>query len=231
MPLTLDFTDDYLIWDNPEKVVYSITKRGASVELRVSNAIRHRTKVSQAGPSNGVMLNKAITWFLPSKLLAAPGNVLVQAKPGDRIRLESDQEEAALASWFVTDVAYEELDGVYELTCLEMSLATDLADTIDVVCPLNRQDAKLGRRILWTPKHANVPCKIFEVSSATINQDGRRSSKKSYLIYVVRPSSPLDVTEEDQIRDRATGDIYEVVGYTNPEQINEPQVIQAERVP
>ena len=230
MALTLNFEDDYLIWDNPEKVVYSQTRRGDPLNLRVSHAIRHRTKVTQAGPSNGVLLNKAVFWYLPSKLLAIPGNVLIAAKPGDRIVLESNQESAA---WFVTDVGYEELDGVYELTCLEMSLADDggLADRIDVVCPLNRQDAKLGRKILWTPKRADVPCKIFEVSSATVDQDGRRSTKKSYLIYVVRPDSPLDVTEEDQVRDRRTGDIYDVVGYTNPETINEPQIIQAERVP
>ena len=229
MSLNLDFSNDYLIWDNPEKIVYVSTKRkAASLSVRIEKAIRHRQEVVEAGPTGGAMQNRTCKWFLPGKLLAFPSDTLLRAKPGDRIRIESASRP--LDSWLVLKVNYEELDGVYELDCTLLTVNRDLANYINVSSPLNRKDTALGRRILWTPKYSNVRCKIQETQTAIISKEDRQLTKHSYLIYV-EPGTTLDLTDEEQVVDRDTGDIYDVEGWTNPQMLTEPQVIQVMRTP
>jgi hypothetical protein len=223
----LDTTDDYLIHDGEEAIIYQSVRRpslGGNINWRVATAFRQTMTLKQS-TSSEIMVQADVKWFVSAKVLGRPAPIGIVPKPGDLVRLELELEQR---SWVVLDTAYEPFDQVYELNCRSLGLSTALADRIDVKAPLNRQDAALGRRQLEVPKYENVACHIQEVSMATVMEQGRRSSKKSYLIFV---TDKLDVTEEDQIIDKATGDIFDVVGFTTPDSVNEPQVIQVERTP
>lgn len=229
MGLTLDVTSDYEIWDNTDPIVYVSSRRtslGGNINWPVATALRQTMTLADSGNATaGVLLLADCKWFIPAKLLGRPAPVGIVPKAGDLIKLEITNE---VRSWAVLSTTYEPFDQVYELACRDLSVSLDSpgATTIDVTTPLNRQDAALGRRPLMVPKYSGIACKIQEVSQATELSQGRRAAVKSYLIFT---TTRLDVNEEDQIIDKTTGDIYDVIGYTNPDKLDEPQVIQASR--
>lgn len=226
----LDVTDSYAIWDNTDPITYVSARRaslGGNINWPVKSALRQTMTLADSGNATaGVLLLADCKWFIPGRLLGKPAPTGIVPKPGDLVNLAVQNE---VRSWVVLSTTYEPMDQVYELACRDLSVATDSpnANTIDVMTPLNRQDAALGRRAMMVPKYSGVACKIQEVSSATELSQGRRSEVKQYLIFVV--DQRLEVTEEDKIIDKDTGDILEVVGYTNPDKLDEPQVIQATR--
>ena len=218
------FEDQWLILDNPETITYLSSERSLTRSQKVEHAWRQSQTAREVLPTAGVYTNAVVKWFLPRRLLLG-----LIPKPGDRIALDSTTAGGYIDehhTWTVLDTAYEASDGVYELNCLDLVLAYDLRDSIDVLGVLNRQDDALGRRAIPVPKYESIPARIQEIQADTSLSQGRLSTTKLYNIMV---GERLDVTNEDQILDRATGLIYDIKGYTNPDRFDELQVINAER--
>lgn len=220
MPLTLDFSSDPTdIWDNPEVVtLVSVAPNSADdLALPITTSIRQALTKRELAASNGFYVGQDVHWFLAGKLLYG----VAKPKTGDRIIAQSDNSE-----WTILDLTYEDLDQVYDCNCRNFALVHQLTSAINILTPIVRQDAALGRIVTaMMPKTTGVPARIQEIAARTITERGRRLQEKTYQVFCGRR---VEVSHEELVED-AAGNRYEFVSSESPDRIDLLQVLTVRR--
>jgi hypothetical protein len=208
----LDFSQDYLIWDNRETIRYISTRKpGPNVEQEVENGcIKQQIEMPEARASGGVYIDKDIHWFVPGVLLPA-----VIPKAGDKVRDKTGAVWTVIKPWF------EDLDQVWDLICRNPIIAFDLQDLIDVWTAHNQADAAAGRIPKFQPKYQAIPARVQEMEVTVIERHGGRFASRKGEVYV---AEQLDLRPgEDQVR--LGESVFEVETVTGADRIGELMVI------
>lgn len=224
MALQLGYTGDDSCWDNCEPVTLEITRHPANRADTIPRAKRRNVRGREKSPSGGVYAGYEVRWHLPARLLAPE----VRPKPGDVI---IDQDGVR---WTVLTVDRNRLGQTWALGCVDLVLANDLRDTIDVEEPTieyDRAGAAVKRFPSSDPKggrilYASVPARVQQVGQEQEDQRGIRAFLGKYDVIV---GKQLAVTFEGRVK---WGSVYlDIKGVRNPERIDELQVLECEARP
>lgn len=220
----LNVSLEHMAWDKPEPV-YLETDRGASQEQRgrlssldfIPIAKRRDISTGEQASSGGVYTSAHTRWHLPAVLLT-PG---VQPKSGDVII------DASQTRWTVETANLQRLGQRWELVCINLIIAHGLRDTIDVQRAAISHDAAGAPVKTFPPAggvvaYRNLPCRVQLLSEEIAEERGIRGAKRKYAITVDRQ---IIIDTEDRIVWK--GQVLDIVGYRNPELINDLPVIDA----
>lgn len=213
--MSLDFSDDYLLFDNPECVVLD---RVAEVDrVQVSHAIRSPITKREMEASNGAYLSCDVTWLIPGKLVDR-----VPPTPGDVI--EDDEE----IDWTILDFSADNLTGDYLCVCRDLVLVHGLTTPVTIYRPTNTQDDQGNRNPSYAAvsQYTNLPAKVQEQDGERQEAFGKQGFRRRYSVYL---GSRVVVTTEDQVRVGST--VYQIVSYRNPDRIGELMQLEVEVLP
>lgn len=84
MAVTLDISDDYAIFDNPESVTVTLKRASGNDTATVDNALRGALSRDQVLALGGSLMADHCTWFIPNDQLISGGASRV-IKPKDTI--------------------------------------------------------------------------------------------------------------------------------------------------
>lgn len=231
--MQLDLSADHLCWDQVESVGYESARRGDAVRDVVPIAKRRAIRGRQKSPSNGVYVGYEVSWVLPAREL--PQGLV--PKPGDAV-VDGDGRR-----WTVLTTDERCLRQRWALGCVDLELALDLQDAIDIERATVVTDSsgagikrfpsgpnnQLGGRVLY----ASLPARVQLVSEEVQEVRDVRAFLKKYEVHVASPVPFL--CSEDRIRwtDRYAGQTryLDVVGVRKPEQLDELWAIDAELRP
>lgn len=75
--MTLDYSDDYLVWDNKVAVTVAL-KRATTTNVSISHALKHAVSRDDSELSGVGMDSQNASWTIPDKLLnpSAEGRVI-----------------------------------------------------------------------------------------------------------------------------------------------------------
>lgn len=219
MALTLDFSSDYLIWDNPESITYrSRTNLGDTDVTVTEGAIRQQYAKQEPFPTEGVYQKYSLQWFVAGTLLSS-----VTPKMADQII------DSANVIWTILNTSYEDLDQVWDFAAVNLSLAADLKDLVTILEPITDQDAAGGRIVReYHKKHFDIEARIQQVSQETVEQHGKLGRRRAFEVVV---GTRLEIADGALLVNQATGEQYQVTGYSQPDQIDMLQQVQVELMP
>lgn len=225
MTVTLDFTEDYAVWDNTEAVKLVLKRspaNGGDVTFSVATALRLPVTVREAAASGGAYTTRDTTWRVPGILTPKlNADRLLAPVPGDQV-LATDNTK-----WTVLDVSYSPLDTTYSLTCRDLVLAHGLVDRLTVRFPVNSFDAAAGRVVAGFADGDTVRCKIHEVSGEPADERGRRGMRTRYQVFLEEPvqAGPhLQYMDQDR-------KVYQYVSHENADMIDQLPTLILERTP
>jgi hypothetical protein len=211
---TLDLTGDWAVWDGLESVTYRSVANTGDADYEVSDALRADLTFRELAASGGVYTTQDRKWLVPQSLLTPT------PKPADLL-IDGDDVQ-----WTVLAVGRDNLQKVWELTCRDLVLAAALYDLVTVERVTYAQDDAGGRTYgEWTAVYTDIPARIQEGASETVDERGKRITRQSYVVYLAQR---VTVTIEDRLKG-PDGLIYEIRGSSNPDRIDELMQLQCER--
>lgn len=219
MPMTVPVGQDYHAWDNVQEVRFEHARRAGAASPAVLPVAKGRAVTKrEKSPSGGVYLGFERNWLvpravLPANLEPAPGDVVVD---GDGTR------------WTVLTCDQWAFNTVLRLGCVNLTLAHDLRDAVDVERAALSQDAAGAYVKTFPPAggtvaYGSLPCRVQLVQEEIDDQRGIRGFLRRYDVTVDRQ---VTVTNEDRLK-LADGTYLDVVGYRNATRIDELPVIEA----
>lgn len=216
MALTVDFSGDYDdVWDKTEAITYRSKNRFIYSNTSVTKALRAQPTERERAPTGGVYTGFDLIWVISDTLLTST------PKPGDLVKDSSELE------WTVLTAEYDQLDQVWNLTTVDLSLANDLKDKIDIYQPDSTVDTAGAYNPTFTTKYASLNCRIQEISGSESEQRGLRGTLKRYEIYLAKQ---VEVSTRFYAQD-SEGNKYDIVSWSNPDRIDELQVLSCELRP
>lgn len=214
MTFTLDISTDYTVWDDPEKVFFVQHADTGNVQHPISSAFRFKLTFREMAASGGVYTTQDRNWIIP-KALFVP-----QPKPSDWLF------DNLGTRWTVLSVDHEAFESVWRLTTRNLVLAHQLDDLVTIAAPVNSQDAAGSRTPTFVAVYQHVPARIQEISGESRDERGKRLTARQYTVYL---GQRVTITQEHQLIDEATGDIYEIRSYSRPDLITDLQQLECER--
>lgn len=176
-------------------------------------------------------------WLIPDAMF--PDGI--QSKPGDVwVELPQDAsdllEQTGGTRWTVLQVAWLKFHSMRRLTCRNLVLELDLADTVTVERPAISFDAA-GVAVKQFPSdpvnpggvalYENIPASVDLMSKESAEAYGIRGLEASYKIIV---GQELDVSEEDRVL-LSNGLYVDIIGYQQAQRIDQlPALICQRRV-
>jgi hypothetical protein len=251
----LDFSDDWLCWDNVSQVRYEVA-RGVPSIVDVPPAFDGHTGAPQPQPSRNkpLIVTVAKRRNLTARELAASGGVYrgddqvyllpdalmegIIPKPADVIIELADGSAGAQPGtrWTVLDAARNKNRQTHRLTCRDLVLAFDLRDSITIERPSLSYDAA-GVPVKAFPSdttnaggvvlYSGLPARVQLITKDMAEQRGIRGLEGKYHVIV---GQEVDVTQEDRVL-LASGLYLDIVGYERAMRIDElPQLICERRI-
>ncbi len=211
--MTLDFSDDWMIWDNKEPVDLTTTD---SEEYPLSDVLFRALTLKEQQASGGAYTASDRKVLVPKSLLSDYDATL---KPKDVIT------RADGSAWTILEVGLNTFETWWSATVRNLAIAFDLRDLLTVKRPTNTKDNALGRVATFANVYANIPCKIQDDTAEDAERFGKAVTLRRYKIWVDRQ---LTLTAEDQLVDQG-GNLYSFVDFRNTDQIGELPMITAER--
>ena len=220
----LDHSDDFLVWDNSERITYESTDgRKASV----AGCLRIELTLKEQAVSGGGYLGADLNWLIPRKRLPAG---FVMGDPGSTVTDDKGN------SFTVLDCAKQVRDKtdtqVFRLHTRNLAIAYQLRDLITIERAHITYDAAGAMVKSWPPAggsnlYASLPAKVQLLSKEFSEERGISGFKGTHAVYVSR-QVPL-VTFEDRIRWTDAGVTYylNIAGVRNPERLDELPLLDA----
>jgi len=190
-------------------------------------AKRRSIHSAEKSPSGGAYMGYEVNWWVPLSQFA-PGSF--SPKAADVI-VDADGNR-----WTVLRTLFNAPSQNWQLSCVNLVLALDLRDTINIERATITYDAagsalKLfpanapalqGGEVLYT----NLPSRVQLLTQEILEERGIRGFKGTYAVTV---GQEIAVTNEDRIAWR--GRYLEIRGYHNATRLDELPVIDAELLP
>lgn len=228
MPVSLDLSADYTLFDGLETVVFRSDRKALEdYFVEVESCLRRQISTREQAASGGVYQAGDVRWHIPKTLLLDAAANGLEPKPGDYLQESIDEDEESFRNWTILAVEKATLDTRWGLVCRDLRIAFDLRELVEVWSPDNAQDQAVSRVPVFSPRITGLAARIQEVSADVVDERGKRGLRHRYEVFVERR---ITVSNEDQLRD-ASGNVYEVRGYRQPDRIDELQLIEVERVP
>lgn len=217
MPLDLDFSDDYAIYDDPEQVVYEQPRRGlAPILTPVPNAIRLVLSVRERYASGGAYQSGDVKWLLPANVLpqgfaAAPGGVVVDSEG---------------ARYTVLDHTWERLQKIWECNCRNLAIAFNLRDRVSIERPEISYDAA-GAAVKTFPPYggkviySGILARVQHTEESIVDERGIRGFSTRYDVIVDRQ---VEITTDDRVL--WNGKIMDIIGHRNDGRIDDLPVVE-----
>lgn len=221
---------EYGMWEHPESVLYEVARGAQPDPLAVDQSLagpvidavpfaKRRAVSYRQKMLNPVYVGAGLNWHLPAAVLPAgivpkPGDVLVD---GDRVR------------WTVQEAGRNKLGRTWKLVCLDLTLAHDLRDSVDVQRPGLSADAGGAVVRAWPPDgagattpYAAVPARVQLTREEPVDERGIRGMVRRYDVIV---GAQMSVTLEDRVVWQ--GRYLDVVGYRQAQRVDELPVVEA----
>jgi len=230
MPLpTMDFSNDFLLWDFAEAVILADrpTVANPAQQVQIATALRSQVTDREKSPSNGAYAGFETNWFLPANLMgglvASPGMTVTDGKGTRFTILTAD---------------YDEADKVYQCGTVDLVLANQLRDQIDIQRATVTYDSATSALRTWPADYTSslnvysqLPAKVQLLNQETQEVFGVLGFHGKYAVTVIRDVSIL---KHDRIRwyqRDGTSVFLDVLGQTNPQRIDELPVLDCELLP
>lgn len=227
MSLTLDFIqDDWRVIDGRRAVRYtSVRNNGPLVDVIEDAHPRQLTRREQA-VSGGVYTNGQLLWNIPALQMR-----IGPPKEGDVITDGDGQD------WTVLSHAYSAERAWWDLTCINLAIAYDLRDAIDIQRAGLVYDAG-GLAVKTFPPDAgstlytSLTCRVQEISREEKEERGLMGTSTAYRIYLGRQTPDVG-TEDRVVWSRLVGTnrvttYLERLKYTSPDSIAELPQLECE---
>jgi head-tail adaptor len=224
--MQLDLSQDYLSWDNTEAVQYASVRNTDTMYDVIPMVRRRMLSAKELAASGGAYIGGDSAFLIPTPLLAALLAQERQPKPGDQIL------DAGGQTWTVLGAQGQKQDRTayqtWKCVCRNLAIVYDLQDLIDIQRATITYDAGGGKVKTWpsdgggsTP-YPSLPARVQLLTDEVVEERGMRGFRGTHAVIV---SKQLSVTYEDRIK---WGSVYlDIVGYHNPERIDELPVIDA----
>ena len=210
---TLDFSQDYLVWDNIQTVDHTSVRTSGDVVTCILGH-RHNIDRRELAASNGVYTPDDLIWRLPKPTCP------IRPKPRDLI---TDAEGRTVTMLQVSYIVDQQR---YRCVCRDLILANDLYDTIDVETPTITYTTAGAKVKTWEALYSDIPARLQPITADLVDERGMRGLRVTHELIV---GQALVVTNEDRVV--LDGVYYEIRGYHNPERIDELPVLDVELVP
>lgn len=242
MPLTLDLSDNYLVYDERETItlVSMLNGRPDGSAQEVTNTVRLPFDERELAASLGVYQSLDRKWLLPGALMS--GRV---PKIGDKIRANSPgtsttADPSALGVepelWTVLSInQYDPVTKEWELATRNMALANDLRQTIVFEWSKDRQD-KAGAMVRDWLEAYRVRGRLQVISATAGDEQNKRYTLHTATVYVEETLEQLEPSTDwrcwvEEARPGTGGQrpVWDVTGWTNPERIDQLMEVQVKR--
>lgn len=222
-------SDDWRAWSDLEPLTYLVTRGAQPDPLAVDQSLagpivdqvpfaKRRAVSYRQKMLNPVYVGAGLNWHLPAAVLP-PGIV---PKPGDVL---VDQDGVR---WTVQETDKNKLGQTWKLVCLNLILAHDLRDSVDVQRPGIGTDAGGAPVRAWPPDgpgsstpYAAVPARVNLVREEPVDERGIRGMVRRYDVIV---GVQMSVTLEDRILWGTQ--FLDVVGYRQAQRVDELSVLE-----
>lgn len=216
----MDFSTDYLAWDNVEAVTLLVATRAAPRLVLVPVAKRRAVRGSQKSPSGGVYAGFEVRWLVPRGVLTAG----VEPKLADVV------EDAKGTQWTVLTVERLKADQTLALGCVDLVLALDLRDVVTLQRAVVSYDpAGVPGKDDWQALYAGVPARVQPVRQDVEDARGGRVARRRYEVTLGVQVLDLDVSQDRLAwNDGGTLRLLDLVELRHSEEIDFLPVIDAE---
>lgn len=223
MDLSSAFVSDWQVWDNTEAVSLSVARAAGPYADAVPVAKRRALTTRELAASGGVYTGQDRVWLLPVALLT-PG---LQLKPADAV------VDASGTRWTVLEAALNKFGATWRLTCRDLVLAFDLRVIITIERAALSYDAAGAAVKTFPPAGGLVlidqlPARVQPLREEVADQRGLRGPLLRYDVIVGRPVD--GVSTEDRVK-LPDGSYLDILGYRNPDRIDELPVLECQRKP
>ncbi len=194
------------------------TSPGVFTSYAVSGAWYREAEIDEKQPSSGVYAAYYRHWFIPRNQLS------VIPALGDIWQSDSNRP------YTVLDIGRAGGQQVWDLTTVDLVIAANLCNAIDIQRPNITRDAANVTVRTWpgTTTYAALACRIQIVDAKISRQRDLRGFRGNVQIYL---SQQVTLGPEDRVQVTGSGKIYQILGYHGPQRIDELPVIDAEIVP
>lgn len=199
MAVTLDLSDDYLIWDNRETITYTAEKRSGDSAYVIDDCKRRALTYRELAFSGGAYTSGDRAWLIPTAVI--PDGIT--PKIADRV---TDDDGAV---WTVLEAALNTYQSWWRLLTRNIVLAADLREVVTLSSPSTAQDAAGGRTPVYSTAVADLPAKILEGEVTSEDQLGKRQAVRRFTAWVgqrVYPAADWRLTD-------SAGVVYQITGW------------------
>jgi hypothetical protein len=203
---TADFAD---ITDGLEAV--TLLRRGVSVTVTVSCALRRALSTNELGASDGKYVSGDIRWHLPVEEVAAAPDL------GDVI-LDNANER-----WVILEWAKQTLGARWRCVARSLRIANGLDNTVTIEKATIAKGTAGAIERTWTVHRTGIRARVQEMSATTAVEQGAMRTAKRYRIFLESDES-LDHTH--RIKDRE-GNYYQIDGTSGVAEIGQCMAVEA----
>ncbi len=229
MGLSIDASQNYLIWGNCEQISFRSKTQGDGAQYAISTAKRRAPTYRELSASNGAYTGQDVVWLIPATVI--PGNMPIP-KPADRVI------DALGNTWTALEVALNTLKSTWRLMTRNLNLAYQLYDLIDIQRPGITYDVAGGAVRGWpddATASGSIPYRQIPAKVQLISQDDNESlgvlgAKAKYSVFV---GQDVIVNKTDRVKWTSAGvtTYLDVLGQSNPQRIDELPVLDCETLP
>lgn len=222
MGQALDIASDFEVFDNTQAVqLRRLVNGDFQTAETVYDALRHQVTEAEAEASEGAVTTQDVSWNLPAV------QVVDRPRPGSEI-LEDNSSgmEGDPIIWTILTVDLATLGSRYRCACRDLALAFGLNEKVNILRPNLQQDAAGAWTPDFFPAYLDVPAKFQEVEGLEVRERGKRTTETRYNVFLGRR---LRLSIEYQVVDQ-DGLVYELLGWTTPDQIDALQTLEVRRV-
>lgn len=214
-PVPLNLTDDYQIWANDfsQTVTHTSVRDSGNLTAQVTHALRRQISSKEAAISNGVYTTADVIFSLATVL--TPNT----PKPRD---LLTDNDNVV---WTVLAVDKATINSRWRLTCRALGIAADLQDVIDIETPAMLPNAQGVEVAQWVPRLRQIAARIQPVTGEETTERDLIGTKVKYEIFV---GQGVTVSTRERVLWHARNKYLDIVGYRQPQRIDELPLIEAE---
>ena len=221
MSYSVPTIDNYVAWNDTEQITLTSPNKSGDTTYTIATAKRRAPTYKEQLPTGGVYGSALLTWILPAKLVTAAG-----ATGNDEPRQAFRITDSTGKVWTVQDAALNTLKSTWRCVSLNLSIAHNLRDTLNVRRAALTKDAASGRTYTaFTTPYSAIACRFQEQDAGEERERGKLLTVRRYIVPV---EQRLFITVEDQVIDQ-DGNVYEVKGWKDADRIDQLQQLTLER--